>query len=285
MRKLNASLKIIGMIGIVLLVAACSQSDSTTPPADSDETALTGSITLAGSTTIQPLAELMAESFMKANPGVEITVQGGGSSVGVKSAAEATADIGMASREVKQEELTEFPQLSVHVIARDGIAVVAHSEVPLSSLSLEQVRAIFSGEINNWNQVGGPDQVIIVVSREEGSGTRDAFQELVMGKEALISENAILQSSNGSVRTTVSTTPFAIAYLSFGYLDNSVKVFAVDGVEASEANVANGSYPVVRPLNMLTNGEPQGAVKAFLDFILSDAGQALVVAEGYLSVK
>ena len=285
MKKINTLLKFVVISLILLSMAACSQPAALESPDTSAGDSLSGTINLAGSTTIQPLAELLAETFMDDNPGVQITVQGGGSSVGVKSAAEATVDIGMASREVKQEELNEFPQLVVHVIAQDGIAAVAHSEVPVTDLTLEQVRSIFSGEISNWDQVGGPDQIIIVVSREEGSGTRDAFQELVMGKEAMISENAILQSSNGAVRTTVATTPFSIGYLSFGYLDDSIKVLSVNGVEANEINVSNGTYPVVRPLNMLTNGEPEGSSKAFLDFILSDAGQTLVVSEGYLSVK
>jgi len=211
-------------------------------------------------------------------------VTGGGSSVGVKAAAQGTADIGNASREVKPEELAEFPNLKVHVIARDGIAIVVHPDTVVDGLTVEQVRDIFSGKITNWSEVGGVDAAIIVASREEGSGTRDAFQELVMG-DALITENAILQQSNGALRTTVANTPNAIAYLSFGYLDKSVKVLHLDGVEATEENASNGTYPVVRPLNMLTNGEPQGVVKAFLDFVLGPEGQAIVRAEGYIPVK
>jgi phosphate transport system substrate-binding protein len=245
---------------------------------------LSGSISITGSTTVQPLAEKLAEDFMAKNPDVEIEVTGGGSSVGVKAAAQGTADIGNASREIKPEELAEFPNLKVHVIARDGIAIVVHPDTAVSGLTVEQVRDIFSGKITNWNEVGGADAAIIVASREEGSGTRDAFQEMVMG-EALITENAILQQSNGALRTTVANTPNSIAYLSFGYLDESVKVLPLDGVEATEENASNGTYPVVRPLNMLTNGEPEGVVKAFLDFVLGPEGQAIVRAEGYIPVK
>jgi len=125
---------------------------------------------------------------------------------------------------------------------------------------------------------------IIVVSREEGSGTRGAFEELVLG-EALMAEGAILQPSNGAVRTTCSTTPGAVAYLSFGYLDPSVKTISMDGAAPTPENVANGSYPVSRPLNMITNGEPQGVVAAWLSFIESEDGQAIVVAEGYLPIN
>jgi len=222
---------------------------------------------------------------MTENTGLQIDVQGGGSSVGVKAAGQATSDIGMASREIKESELAEFPNLKIFVIARDGIAIVAHPDVPVSDLTVEQVRDIFSGKITNWKDLGGDDQNIIVASREEGSGTRAAFEEMVMGEDALIAASAILQASNGAIRTTVSTTPYSIAYLSFGYLDDTVKSISIDGVAPTEPNAADGSYPIVRPLNMLTNGEPAGMVKAFLDFILSEAGQKLVVEDGYIPVK
>ena len=222
---------------------------------------------------------------MTENTGIRIDVQGGGSSVGVKAAGQGTSDIGMASREIKESELAEFPKLNVVVIARDGIAIVANADVTVSDLTVEQVRDIFSGKITNWKDLGGEDQNIIVVSREEGSGTRGAFEELVMGKDALITASAILQPSNGSIRTTVSTTPYSIGYMSFGYLDDTIKAISIGGIAPTEPNAADGSYPIVRPLNMLTNGEPTGAVKAFLDFILSDAGQKLVVEDGYIPVK
>ena len=173
-------------------------------------------------------------------------------------------------------------QTNVVVIAR--ISRLCHADV-VSDLTVEQVRDIFSGKITNWKDLGGEDQNIIVVSREEGSGTRGAFEELVMGKDALITASAILQPSNGSIRTTVSTTPYSIGYMSFGYLDDTIKAISIGGIAPTEPNAADGSYPIVRPLNMLTNGEPTGAVKAFLDFILSDAGQKLVVEDGYIPVK
>ena len=146
---------------------------------------------------------------------------------------------------------------------------------------------IFAGEITNFSEVGGPDEEIIVVSREEGSGTRAAFEELVMesgDEEALISENAILQQSNGQVRTTVSTTPNTIGYLSFGFLDESINAVAIDDAEPTVDNVKSGAYSIFRPLNMLTNGEPNDLAKAFLDYILSDLGQE-IVAEDYITVN
>jgi phosphate transport system substrate-binding protein len=239
---------------------------------------------IAGSSTVQPLAQALAEVFMEQNPDVQIDVQGGGSSVGVKSAAEGTTPIGNASRALKDSEMEEYPDLIAHTIARDGIALAVHPDVPVDGLSTDQVRQIFSGEITNWSEVGGPDEPITVVSREEGSGTRGAFEDLVMGEDAVIVDTALLQPSNGAVKTTVSSTPLSIGFLSFGYLDDSVKALAIDGVEATVENAGSGEYPVVRPLNMITKGEPTGLAKAFLGFIMSEEGQA-VVAEDYIPVK
>jgi phosphate transport system substrate-binding protein len=286
---------LVGLVLIALLLTGCGgepTAESTSPPAvqptDVPPTAPSvegGHISLAGSTTVQPLAEKLAEEFTAMYPDVEIDVQGGGSSVGVKSAGQDTADIGMASREIKGSELEEFPSLVIYTIAKDGIAVVAHPDVAVDGLTMDEVRSIFAGEITNWQDVGGPDADIVVVAREEGSGTRAAFEEMVMGDEGPpIAAEAILQPSNGAVRTTVSTTPDSIGFLSFGYLDASVKALAVDGVEATVENALSGAYSVVRPLNMLTNGEPTGVVKAFLDFIMSPEGQA-IVAEDYLPVR
>jgi len=246
-----------------------------------------GQLQLAGSTTVQPLAEVLAEAFMAENTEVTIEVQGGGSSVGVTSAGEGTVDIGDASRNVKDSEFETFPELQVYTIAYDGIAIVTNPDLDLPSLSIEQVQKIFSGEITNYSEVGGPDAEIIVVSREEGSGTRAAFEELVMeanDSEAVITENAILQQSNGQIRTTVSTTPDTIGYLSFGFLDESINTVEINDVEPSVANVKNSSYPIFRPLNMLTNGEPSALAQAFLDFILSEMGQE-IVADEYITVE
>ena len=281
--KKNITL-VVSLLIIAALVSACGGTSTPGAPV-TDPTTDNSTISVSGSTTVQPLAEKLAEAFMTENTGIRIDVQGGGSSVGVKAAGQGTSDIGMASREIKESELAEFPKLNVVVIARDGIAIVANADVTVSDLTVEQVRDIFSGKITNWKDLGGEDQNIIVVSREEGSGTRGAFEELVMGKDALITASAILQPSNGSIRTTVSTTPYSIGYMSFGYLDDTIKAISIGGIAPTEPNAADGSYPIVRPLNMLTNGEPTGAVKAFLDFILSDTGQKLVVEDGYIPVK
>jgi len=289
------------LVMATLLLSACGPTPepgpvptkpvATQPPAPA-QAGLSGQLQLAGSTTVQPLAEKLAEGFMKLNPQVTIEVQGGGSSVGVTSAGEGTVDIGNASREIKSSELEKFPNLKVFTIAYDGIAIVTNPGIKLSGLSKEQVQAIFAGEITNFKDVGGPDAAIVVVSREEGSGTRAAFEELVMeykdaaGEKKVkpIYEKALLQQSNGQVRTTVATTPNSIGYLSFGFLDESITPVPIDGVAPTVDNVKNGSYPIFRPLNMLTNGEPKPLARAFLDFILSAEGQA-IVAKDYITVK
>jgi len=292
MRIVYVSLVSLALV-LALLAAQCpgpaqpttAPAQPTAAPANPTPAGLSGRISVAGSTTVQPLAEKLAKAFQAQNPNVQIDIQGGGSSVGVKSAGEGTANIGTVSREVTKEELQKYADLKVFIIAQDGIAIVTHPGVPVSNLTKSQVRDIFAGKITNWKDVGGPDKPIVVVSREEGSGTRGAFEELVMGKDAVIFDKAILQASNGAVRTTVSTTPNSVGYLSFGYLDRSVKALSIEGVEATEANAASGKYPVVRPLIMLTKGEPTGVVKAWLDYILSAEGQALVSKEGYVKVK
>lgn len=263
---------------VLALVAACGGSSEN---AANEST----TIIMSGSTTVQPLAEKFTEAYMADHANVRIDVQGGGSSVGVKAAGQQTAQIGMASREVKESEFTEFPGINVFAVARDGIAIIGNPDVTIDNLTIEQIKGIFGGTITNWKEVGGDDANIIVASREEGSGTRTAFEELVLGEEVLMTEKAILQPSNGSIRTTVSTTPHSISYLSFGYLDDTIKTISVEGVAPTEANASNDTYPVVRPLNMITFGEPTGELKAFVDFMLSDAGQAIVLAEGYIAVK
>ncbi|MFO7996375.1 MAG: phosphate ABC transporter substrate-binding protein [Dehalococcoidia bacterium] len=237
-------------------------------------------LTEAGSTTVQPLAQELADAFMADNPDVNIVVQGGGSSAGIQSVADGTVDIGAASRELKPEE--ETLGLVVHILARDGIAIVSHPSQNVTDLSIDHTRQIFAGNITNWSQVGGADATITVIAREEGSGTRAAFEEMVMGDD-VITATAILQPSNGAIRTAVAGDPNSIGFLSFGYLDETVKAFDIDGVAATVENCINETYPVVRPLLFLTLDEPTGKVAEFVDFCLGEEGQA-IVAEDYIPV-
>lgn len=278
--------KIAGLIALVpvILLGACGEPGDGTPDDIGAESVETVELSVVGSTTVQPLAELLSEAYEAIDPNVLVTVSGGGSSVGVKSASEQTADIGMASREIKDSEIQECPEIVIHTIARDGIAIVSSLDVDVDGVTMEEARKIFAGEITDWSEVGGTPGMIIIAAREEGSGTRSAFEDLVMD-DAFISETAILQPSNGAIRTTIASTPGSIAFISFGYLDDSTKPMAIDGALPTSENVNAGTYPVVRPLNMVTYGEPTGAVAEWLEFIIGEDGQAIVAAEGYLPVN
>jgi phosphate transport system substrate-binding protein len=259
---------------------AATSAAKTTVASTTAPTAVTGKFTAAGSTSLQPLAEKLSAAYMTVNTGAEITIQGGGSGVGVKSAQDGTAELGMVSRALTD---AEKPGLNVYTVAKDAIVVIVNPDVAVSGLTKVQIQNIFSGTITNWKEVGGPDKPIIVVSREEGSGTRTAFQDMVMAKGAVIVANAILQSSNGAILSTVSTTPDSISYLSLGFVDKTVKVLSIDGVEGTLANAISGKYPVVRPLSFISKGEISGAVKAFIDWALGPDGQKIVTAQGYIS--
>jgi phosphate transport system substrate-binding protein len=273
--------KFLALLMAILLAAGNVLTGCGTTIETTTDGQLSGTISIAGSTTVQPLSELLAEAFMHLHPQVTITVQGGGSGVGIQSAQGGIVDIGAASRELKaSEEGTVVPT----VIARDGIAVVVNNTQTVSGLTMEQVRNIFAGVITNWSEVGGSNAEIAIISREEGSGTRGAFEELMM-KGELITSEALLFPSNGNLHTAVSQTPDSIGFLSFGYLDGSITPLSIDGVEATTDNIDNGSYPVVRPLLYLTKSEPAGLVKDYIDFCLSAQGQAIVEEEGYLSVS
>ena len=273
-----STLVIAGLLVLGLALVGCEGEGETT------------TITMAGSTTVQPLAEEFEDSYEAIDDTVNITVAGGGSSVGVTSAGEGTVDIGMASRSVKTEEFDTYPDLVVHHIASDGIAIVtdADTSVDVTCLTVEEVALIFGGNITNWADVGGLNATITVIAREEGSGTRAAFEELVLEDYgAIITDDALLFPSNGTLRTAVAQTPYSVGFVSFGYIDETVDAFAMDDgegcVEATVENALSGDYPVVRPLNLLTNGEPTGKVDEFIDWILGPAGQA-IVAESYIPV-
>ena len=237
-------------------------------------------ITIAGSTSVMPFTEKLAEHFMIDGKNVTIDVQGGGSTAGVQATINRTVDIGMSSRELKDDEKT----LNRIVICHDGIAVVVHKDNPVRALTIEQIRGIFSGNIANWRQLGWVNRKIDAVSREEGSGTRGAFEDLVM-KDKEIDDATMVQDSNGSVKEVVATDPYAIGYISMGLVDEKVKPVSINGIRPSIATIRSGKYKIVRPFLYLTNGEPNKRTRRFIAYVLSRDGQRILKNEGLVGVN
>jgi len=245
-------------------------------------------LTIKGSTTVLPISQSCAEAFMNKYSDVNISVQGGGSGVGIASLIDGTCDIADASRPIKDKEIKKAKDNGVdpyeNVVALDGIAVIVHPSNPVDGLSLEQIKKIYTGEVSNWNEVGGKNMKIVVISRDSASGTFETFNDLALDDEK-VRADALLQASNQAVAQAVSRTPGAIGYVGLGYLSSSVKAVSVDGVEPNKANVVNGSYKLARELYMYTDGAPQGLVKNFIDFVLSEEGQKLAEKAGFVAVK
>jgi len=232
---------------------------------------------------VQPFAELLAEEYARQHPTEPvINIQGGGSTAGIEAALTGAADIGMSSRALKESESAQG--LVSQPIAYDAIAVVVHPTNPIASLSSEEVRSIFAGEIGNWSQLGGTDDTITLVVREEGSGTRGAFDELMMG-DAKVSPRALRQDSNGAVRVIVNSDRNAIGYMSLGIVGDFVKPVALDGVMPTvEASVA-GDYFLVRPFLFTWLGQLSAPAQRFVDYCLTAEAQAILGLEGLIPVE
>jgi phosphate transport system substrate-binding protein len=236
-------------------------------------------ITIAGSTSVMPFTEKLAEYFMLDHPNFMINVQGGGSTAGVQACLNKTVNIGMSSRQLKADEKS----LDAITICHDGISLAVHPDNPIVNLSKKQIRDIFNGKINNWKDLGWIDRKIDAVTREEGSGTRSSFEELIMEKME-INDGIMVQDSNGSVKEVVATDPYAIGYISLGLLDKRVKGLSIDGVAPTVANIKAGNYKIVRPFLFLINGKPGENTQFFIDYVLSKDGQTILKKEGLIDV-
>jgi phosphate transport system substrate-binding protein len=239
------------------------------------------SVTIAGSTSVQPYAEKLAEEYGALHGGKVIDVQGGGSSAGTQAVGAGTAEIGMSSRNLRGDEL----ELWSTEIAKDGLAIIVNPANPVSSLTHDQIRGIYAAEITNWADLGGTDARIHIIAREEGSGTRGAFDELVMG-DFRITPKAIVQNSNGAVRQLVADDPYSIGFISLGLVDvgrRPVKAIEIDGVAATRENVLNGSYSLYRSFLFVSDGEPEGPAKQFIEFIFSGMGREILSNEGLIT--
>jgi len=274
----------LAVISMSLLMSGCT--DNTDNTAGTDNTLTDVKLQIAGSTTVLPVAEECARVFMEKHPGSRIFVSGGGSSHGVQAVADGTVNIGCASRDLKSSETDAHPDFVTHAVAKDGVAVIVHQSNPVTDLTMEQLQGIYTGTITNWKDVGGTDSKIMVVTREEGSGTRDCFEQAVMKPiKAEITDHAIIQDSNGKTRTTVTGSAQAIGFLSLGYVNEQVKAVRLDGIMPSEESVVDGSYAISRALWMITNGNPDSAEQAFLDFVLGYDGQKIVEDVHFIPVN
>jgi len=235
-------------------------------------------VIVSGSTSVQPYVEILAEKFMSTHSGIEVDVQGGGSSAGIMAVESGIADIGMSSRELKEDE----QHLWSLEIAKDGLAMIVHAGNSVSDLTLNQVRDIYTGEISNWSELGGVDAKIHIIAREEGSGTRGAFEDLVMGKGHRITPRAIIQSSNGAVKQLVSGDPNSIGFISLGLVDQKVKAVRLNGVAATAENIMNDTYSLYRPFLFIAKEKPVGYSAQFINFVLSPEGKRHMIDEGLI---
>jgi phosphate transport system substrate-binding protein len=249
--------------------------------------AIHGQVKIAGSTTVLPLAQEAATEFMSANPKTDVEVQGGGSSAGITQLKQKVIDIANSSRDLQPGENTGT--FVDHKIAFDIIAIIVNPSNNIRNLTKAQARAVFSGAVTNWKQLGGPDKEIVVVVRDQASGTREVFDQRVLGgtaeKPVPSVASAIESSSNGVVREIVASTPSAIGYVSYGYINSTVRAVDLDRISPDIPNAASGRYPLARYLHMFTSGAAEGPVKAYIDFVLSDKFQDEVVKQEYVRMK
>ena len=243
-------------------------------------------LTLTGSSTVAPLASEIAKKFEAEHPGVRIDVQTGGSSRGLADAAQGLADIGMISRALKEDE-TNFQSFA---IANDGIGIILQSSNPVENLSDEQVVDIYTGEIDNWQQVGGIDAPITVVNKAEGRSTLELFLDHFQLENSQIQADAIIGDNQQGIKT-VAGNKNAIGYVSIGAAERDIsagvplKLLPVGGVEASTSTVQNGSFPLSRPLNLVTTQAPAGLTKEFIEFAQSEKVNDLVEAQNFVPVS
>jgi len=245
-----------------------------------------GNIVIKGSTTVLPIAQKLAEAYMKENPDTSISISGGGSGNGIKAIIDGTTDIANSSRFIQDKEVSLAVEKGRYPVpfsvAYDCIIPIVHPSNSVMDLTLDQLKAIYKGEVKNWKQVGGPDRLIVVISRDTSSGTYEVWEEKVLQKERVY-PGALLQASNGAVAQAVANNKNAVGYIGIGYVNSNIKPLTVNGITGSAATTLDGTFPVSRPLFMFTNHWPAGEVAKFLNYTLHpDKGQKLVEQAGFV---
>jgi phosphate transport system substrate-binding protein len=245
-----------------------------------------GNLVLKGSTTVLPIAQKVAEEFMKENQDVRISIAGGGSGNGIKALIDGTCDVAKSSRFIKKQEVELAVGRGVYpvpfCIAYDCIVPVVHPDNTAANLTIEQLKSIYKGVVRNWKEVGGPDREIVVVSRDTSSGTYEVWEEMVLGGDKVY-PGALLQASNGAVVQTVAKNKNAVGYIGIGYINPEVKPASVNGIVGSEQSTLDGTYPISRPLFMFTPGWPKLEAQQFLNYFMHpNKGQKLVREAGFV---
>ncbi|MGB9839344.1 phosphate ABC transporter substrate-binding protein [Thermovenabulum sp.] len=263
-----------------LILSACSGREK-----QGEQQKVTGTIIAAGSTAMQPLVEEAANQFMEKNPGIQIQVQGGGSGTGLKLVSDGTVQIGNSDVPAEDKlDKEKAKELVPHKVCVVGFAVIVNPAVKVDNLTKDQLIGIFTGKITNWKEVGGDDLKIVVINRPAGSGTRATFTKYALDGREETQGMALTQDSSGTVKKAVADTPGAISYIALSYVDSSVKVVKLNGVEPSKENIVEGKYPVWSYEYMYTKGEAAGAVKTFIDYMLGDEVKPIIEKLGYIPI-
>lgn len=265
------------MLSLTVILSACGGSDEESSNGNKY------TLSISGSTSVGPLAEKLADKFEKQSD-LNIEINQIGSSAGITNATNGVSEIGMSSRDLKEDEKANG--LTESIIAYDGIVVVTHPSNKVKNLTMDQVKQIFTGEITNWSELGGDDMEIVVVSREDGSGSRDAFQEIVGYSSGELVRSSIVASGNGNIKTTVATNKHAVGFVSFEYIDESVSTMKVNGVEPTAENVLQQKYSLSRPFLFVYKDENlSDEGQQFIDYILSPEGQKIASEAGVIPLK